>query len=115
MLSPKNIARIENSQFSQSYRLGHVIVLNMCLIGGDFQDIVIIVFQLKSSLSYVSKNTIRDGGLALRYTLLTLFTQFILFILLKLFITVCTVYDIQLAIHCLESSRYAYIYIVRDG
>ena len=112
MLSPKNIARIENSQFLQSNRLGYVIVLNMCFIGGDFQDIVIIVFQLKSSLSYVSKNTIRDGGLALRYTL---FTQFILFILLKLFITVCTVYDIQLALHCLESSRYAYIYIVRDG
>ena len=47
---------------------------------------------------------------ALRYTLLTLFTRFTLFILLKLFITVCTVYDIQLASHCLDSSRYAYIY-----
>ena len=47
---------------------------------------------------------------ALRYTLLTLFTRFTLFILLKLFITVCTVYDIQLALNCLDSSRYAYIY-----
>ena len=47
---------------------------------------------------------------ALRYTLLTLFTRFTLFILLKLFITICTVYDIQLELHCLDSSRYAYIY-----
>ena len=85
----------------------------MCFVGGDFQDIVIIVFQLKSSLSYVIHMYLKipsEMDVALRYTLLTLFTRFTLFILLKLFITVCTVYDIQLALNCLDSSRYAYIY-----
>ena len=48
--------------------------------------------------------------------LLTLITRFTLFILLKLFITVCNVYDIQLALHFLDSSRYArHINIVWEG
>ena len=98
MLSPKNIARIENSQFLQSYRLGRIIVLNMCFVGGDFQDIVIIVFQLKSSLSYVIHMYLKipsEMEVALRYTLLTLFTLFILF---KLLYTAETVACIQVYI-----------------
>ena len=54
------------------------------------------------------KNTIRDGGSTVPDTAYTVYTVYTVH-------TVFTAFTIKTALHCLNSSRYVYIYCSREG
>ena len=68
---------------------------------GTHTCLVQLIFSLLMTLvpSFVRKNTIRDGVSTTLYSANTVYTF----------------YTVQTALHCLNSSMYAYIYIVREG
>ena len=59
--------------------------------------------QKADEIRFALKNTIRDGGSTALYTAFIVYTVYIVY-------PVKTVYTIQTALHCLNSSIYAYIY-----
>ena len=59
------------------------------------------------------ENTSRDGGSTALYTIYTVYTVYTVYTAYTVY-TVYTVYTIQTALHCLNSSMFAYIYC-REG
>ena len=68
---------------------------------GTHTCLVQLIFSLLMTLvpSFVRKNTIRDGVSTTLYSANTVYTF----------------YTVQTALHCLNSSMYAYIHFVREG